>query len=176
MGKTTFYSLSFIALVGLTLSGCAGNGPAVPQVPVMPGKGKSYGAFQKDDAYCQNAAQNAIGGQSPGVASNNAALGSAVIGTGLGAATGALIGAAAGNRPGTGAAIGAGSGLLLGSAVGQGQARQAGGSIQSRYDTVYAQCMAAKGNKVGVDPVPAPVNGPGPMYGPGPIYGGPVFY
>ena len=109
----------------------------------------------------QNAAQAAIGGQSPGVAANEAALGGAVLGTGLGAATGALIGAAAGNRPGTGAAIGAGSGLLLGTAVGSGNARQAGGAIQSRYDVVYTQCMAAKGNDVGGGPG---YPGPAPYY------------
>lgn len=155
---------------GLLLSSCAGTGPAMPQVPVMPGKGKSYTVFQKDDAYCQNAAQNAIAGQSPGLASNSEALGSAVVGTGLGAATGALIGAAAGNRPGTGAAIGAGSGLLLGSAVGQGRASDAGNSIQSRYDRVYAQCMSAKGHQVGVGANVAPVHNGGP------IYGGPIYY
>jgi hypothetical protein len=58
---------------------------------------------------------------------------------------------------GTGAAVGAGTGLVAGSAVGAGNARVAGGSLQGRYDTVYAQCMAAKGNRVSGPPVyPAP--------------------
>ena len=158
-------SAVFVLALSLAVSGCASNGPAMPQVAVMPGKGKSYEAFQRDDAYCQSSGQAAIGGQSPGAAANGAALGSAVLGTGLGAASGALIGAAAGNRPGTGAAIGGGAGMLLGSAVGSGQSAQAGGAIQSRYDTVYAQCMAAKGHKVGASTMATPVFvAPAPVY------------
>jgi hypothetical protein len=65
---------------------------------------------------------------------------------------------------GTGAAVGAGTGLVAGSAVGSGNAAAAGGSLQARYDTVYAQCMAAKGNQI-----PGP---PEPVYYPGPYYGG----
>lgn len=159
--------------LSLAVSGCASNGPAMPQAAVMPGKGKSYEAFQRDDAYCQSSGQAAIGYQSPGAAANSAALGAAVLGTGLGAASGALIGAAAGNRPGTGAAIGGGAGMLLGSAVGSGQSRQAGGALQSRYDTVYAQCMAAKGHKVGESALAQPVYAaPAPVYpaGPYPYY------
>jgi hypothetical protein len=152
MARLFGVSTAVAVVISFTLAGCASTGPAAPRVAVMPSKGKSYEKFQREDAYCQNAAQNAIGGRSPGAAANEAALGGAVLGTGLGAATGALIGAAAGNRPGTGAAIGAGSGLLLGTAVGSGSAREAGGSIQSRYDVVYTQCMAAKGNDVGGGP------------------------
>jgi hypothetical protein len=37
--------------------------------------------------------------------------------------------------------------------VGSGNAAAAGGSLQARYDTVYAQCMTAKGNRV---PPPPP--------------------
>jgi hypothetical protein len=51
---------------------------------------------------------------------------------------------------GVGAAVGAGTGLLAGSAVGAENARAAGGSLQARYDTVYAQCMSDKGNRVEV--------------------------
>lgn len=57
----------------------------------------------------------------------------------------------------TGAAIGAGTGLVAGSAVGSGNARAAGGSLQARYDTVYAQCMSAKGNRIPAPPVVGPV-------------------
>jgi hypothetical protein len=38
-------------------------------------------------------------------------------------------------------------------AVGSGNAAAAGGSLQARYDTVYAQCMTAKGNRI---PPPPP--------------------
>jgi hypothetical protein len=163
-----------IGALCLSLGACASTGPAMPQVPVMPGKKKSYAAFQRDDDYCQASAQAAIGGQSPGQAANDAAIGSAVIGTALGAAAGAAIGAAAHNA-GTGAAIGAGSGLLAGSAIGAGNGRAAAGSIQGRYDTVYAQCMAAKGNRVGGPPAPVVVAEP-VVYGDPVVYGGPAPY
>ena len=147
------YSLA-LALVGafcLTFGGCAYNGPAAPSFAAMPGPHKSYESFQGDDQYCQAAAQQAIGYQSPGQAANDAAVGSAVIGTALGALAGAALGSAAGHV-GTGAAVGAGTGLVAGSAVGS-NAAAAGGSLQARYDTVYAQCMTAKGNRV---PPPPP--------------------
>ena len=148
------YSLA-LALVGafcLTFGGCAYNGPAAPSFAAMPGPHKSYESFQGDDQYCQAAAQQAIGYQSPGQAANDAAVGSAVIGTALGALAGAALGSAAGHV-GTGAAIGAGTGLVAGSAVGSGHAAAAGGSLQAKYDTVYAQCMTAKGNRI---PPPPP--------------------
>ena len=144
-----------LALVGglcLTFGGCAYNGPAAPSFAAMPGPHKSYESFQGDDQYCQTSAQQAIGYQSPGQAANDAAVGSAVVGTALGALAGAAIGSAAGHV-GTGAAVGAGTGLVAGSAVGSGNAAAAGGSLQARYDTVYAQCMTAKGNRI---PPPPP--------------------
>ena len=73
----------------------------------------------------------------------------------IGALAGAAIGSAAGHV-GRGAALGAGSGLVAGSVIGADNANAAGGSLQARYDTVYAQCMAAKGNRVGGPPPPAP--------------------
>jgi len=102
-------------------------------------KGKFYEAFQREDDYCQASAQQAIDYQSPGETANQAAVGSAAVGTALGALTGAAIGSLTGNV-GAGAAVGAGTGLVAGSAVGAGNARPAGGSVQARYDTVYAQC------------------------------------
>lgn len=73
-------------------------------------------------------------------------MGSAAARTALGALAGAALGSLSGHM-GTGAAVGAGTGLVAGSAVGAGNARAAGGSLQARYDTVYAQCMAGKGNR-----------------------------
>jgi OmpA family protein len=133
------------------LGGCAYNGPAAPSFAAMPGRGKSYEAFQRDDQYCQSSAQQAIGYQSPGEAANQASVGSAAVGTALGALAGAAIGSVSGNM-GAGAALGAGTGLVAGSAVGAGNARAAGGSLQVRYDTVYAQCMTAKGNRIADHP------------------------
>jgi hypothetical protein len=111
----------------------------------MPGSGKSYEAFQRDDQFCQSSAQQAIGYQSPGEAANQASVGSA--------------------------AVGAGTGLVAGSAVGAGNARAAGGSLQVRYDTVYAQCMTAKGNRIAGPPVAEPIY----VY-PRPYYWGPGYY
>jgi hypothetical protein len=145
-----------IGVVCLAVGGCASTRPAAPSLAAMPGKGKSYEAFQRDDHYCQTSAQQAIGYQSPGEAANQAAVGSAAVGTALGALAGAAIGSASGNM-GAGAAIGAGTGLVAGSAVGAGNANVAGGSIQARYDTVYAQCMTAKGNQIAVPYVAEPV-------------------
>jgi Glycine-zipper domain len=99
--------------------GCAYNGPAAPSFAAMPGRGKSYEAFQADNQYCQSSAQQAIAYQSPGAAANDAAVGSAAAGTALGALAGAAIGSLSGHA-GTGAALGAGTGLVAGSAVGAG--------------------------------------------------------
>ncbi len=137
----------------------------------MPGKGKSYETFQAEDRYCQTSAQQAIGYQSPGAAANQASLNSAAAGTALGAVAGAALGSLSGNM-GAGAAIGAGTGLVAGTAVGTGNARAAGGSLQARYDTVYAQCMSAKGNRIaGPPPIAEPVY----VYPP-PYYWGPGYY
>ena len=119
---------------------------------------------------CQSSAQQAIGYQSPGQAANQAAVGTAAVGTALGAVAGAAIGSVSGNM-GTGAALGAGTGLVAGSAIGVGNADAAGGSLQVRYDTVYAQCMTAKGNRIGGPPVAEPVY----VYPP-PYYWGPRYY
>jgi len=163
--------LASIGVVCLFVSGCASPQPATPSLAVMPGKGKSYEAFQREDEYCQASAQQAIGYQSPGETANQAAVGSAAVGTALGALTGAAIGSLSGNV-GAGAAVGAGTGLVAGSAVGAGNARAAGGAVQVRYDTVYAQCMAAKGNRVAA---PAIVAAPAYVY-PRPYYWGPRPY
>jgi hypothetical protein len=164
-----------LCLVSLGVSffacgGCASNGPAAPSLAAMPGRGKSYEAFQRDDGYCQSSAQHAIGYQSPGETANQAAVRTAAVGTALGALAGAAIGSVSGNM-GTGAALGAGTGLVAGSAIGAGNADAAGGSLQVRYDTVYAQCMTAKGNRIGGPSVAEPVY----VY-PHPYYWGPAYY
>ena len=77
--------------------GCASPGQATPSFAAMPGRGKSYEAFQRDDQYCQSSAQQAIGYQSPGQAANQEAVGTAAVGTALGAIAGAAIGSVSGN-------------------------------------------------------------------------------
>lgn len=188
-------SAPFCLLPLLALGACAVEAPSGPSVPVMPGDGKTLSQFQQDDATCRQFATQQTGGASPAAAANQAAVGSAAIGTGLGAATGALIGAGAGN-PAMGAAIGAGAGLLTGSAVGAGNAAASAGNVQERYDIAYQQCMTTTGNKspmvaAAAAPAPAPVYAapvyPAPVYPaypyyypgyyyPAPYYGGPYFY
>ncbi|MEI2734759.1 MAG: YMGG-like glycine zipper-containing protein [Rhodoblastus sp.] len=171
-------ALCAVSLGALALGGCASTMPAEPQVMVMPGKGKSYTAFQRDDDYCQSSAQAAVGYRSPGQASNDQTVGGAAVGTAVGALAGAAIGAAAGNA-GTGALVGAGAGLAGGSIVGAQNGRRAGGAIQGRYDRAYAQCMVSRGHRMSepeVEPVVV-VDEPPPVYVyPRPYYWGPGVY
>lgn len=132
---------------GLLLTACA-TVPTGPSVMVLPGDGKNFEQFQTDDAVCRRWAAQQTGTTAEQAARERAVSGAAV-GTVLGAAVGAAIGAAAGD-PGIGAAVGAGSGLLGGTAVGAGQAAHVAGSVQSRYDVDYMQCMYAKGNQIPV--------------------------
>lgn len=165
----------------LALAGCAVAPPPGPSVMVMPGQGKTFEAFQADDAACrQFAAQQT--GIAPADAANQSLVGSAAVGTVLGAAAGAAIGAAAGN-PAAGAAIGAGSGAVLGTASGLGAAQYSGASVQQRYDMGYVQCMSAKGESVpqmpaaqtayAAPPYPYPYAAY-PYYAPYPYYYGPA--
>lgn len=171
-------SLLALSLGALALGGCASTMPAEPQVMVMPGKGKAYSSFQRDDDYCQSSAQSAVGYRSPGQASNDQTVGGAAVGTAVGALAGAAIGAASGHA-GTGALIGAGAGLAGGSIVGAQGGRQAAGSIQARYDRVYAQCMVSRGHRMSepdVEPV-VMVDAPRPVYVyPRPYYWGAGVY
>ena len=137
-----------VGLAGvLVLGACTVPPPAGPSVMVMPGKDKTYEAFQSDDYTCRSAASQSIGGGAPGQAAAASQVGSAAVGTGLGAAAGALAGSTVG-AVGTGAAIGAGVGLLAGSAAGAGAGQQSYYQMQRAYDMTYVQCMAAKGDQV----------------------------
>ncbi|MBS0559063.1 MAG: glycine zipper family protein [Proteobacteria bacterium] len=158
----------------LALGACVAAPPPGPSVVAMPGNGKSFAEFQQDDAYCRQYATAQTGGAQPGQAAADSALGSAAVGTALGAATGALIGAAAGN-PGAGAAIGAGAGLLTGGVAGSANAQYAGATVQQRYDISYTQCMFGQGETVPQPPAYAggyPAGYPGGYYGA--PYGGPT--
>jgi len=131
----------------LALGACAVAPPPGPGVVAMPGAGKTFEAFQQDDAFCRQAAAQSTGGVSPAEAATNSAVGSAVLGTALGAGIGAALGSV-GGALGAGAAIGGATGLLAGTAIGANNAQASGAGVQQRYDTVYAQCMASKGDKV----------------------------
>lgn len=166
---------SYVALAGAVgLGACAVRPPAGPSFAAMPGDGKSFAQFQDDDGRCRQTAAQANGNVSPEQAASQSGVGSAVAGTALGAAAGALLGSA-GGAVGAGAALGAGAGLLAGSAIGAGNAQASAGGLQRNFDVVYAQCMAAAGEKVpdlaASGPYPAPY--PGYAYGYPPYYGPP---
>jgi hypothetical protein len=170
-------------LLPAALGACAYPAPVGPSIAAMPGTGKTFEQFQADDGACRQFASYQTGGMTPSQAATNAGIGSAAVGTVLGAGAGALIGAAAGN-PGAGAAIGAASGLLLGSSAGVGNAQASGAATQAGYDNAYMQCMYAKGEKVPspvyARPAPAPAPyayapAPAPYaYAPAPYY--PYYY
>ncbi|WP_424810662.1 glycine zipper family protein [Roseococcus sp. YIM B11640] len=163
-----------LAAAALSLAACATYPPSGPSIVALPGQGKDYAQFQREDGYCQQQAGIGTGYVDP-QAGTNAAVGSAVVGTALGAATGALIGAAAGNA-GVGAAIGAGTGLAAGSVYGANAAAGTQYGAQGRFDTIYAQCMTAYGNTVQPMAVAAPAVPyyGSPYYAAAPVYPVPV--
>jgi hypothetical protein len=140
------YGLAVLPM--LALAACAVAPPSGPTVVAMPGPGKSFSAFQQDDAICRNYAQSQIpeAGQAAANAQNNSVATTAA-GTLLGAAAGAALGAAAGNA-GLGAAAGAGVGLLGGASVAGGNTQATADSLQGRYDVAYAQCMVGHGESI----------------------------
>jgi hypothetical protein len=134
--------LTLLATAGL-LSACAVV-PTGPTVMALPGTGKTFDQFRVDDANCRQFAFQQVGGVSTNQAASASGLGSAVVGTALGAAAGAAF------NGGAGAAVGAGAGLLAGSLFGTANAQQSGYASQSRYDQAYIQCMYAAGDRVPV--------------------------
>jgi hypothetical protein len=145
------------------LAGCASE-PLGPTIAVMPAPGKPFDTFQGDRALCKQFAAGEVGGGAQ--QANNRQVGTAVVGTLLGAGLGAAIGG------GRGAAIGAGAGALGGTAVGAGPSARTQYSLQERYDLAYAQCMYSRGNQVpGYQPAgfpPPPPPGYSPAYPPPP--------
>ncbi|WP_428484175.1 glycine zipper family protein [Rhodopila sp.] len=154
----------------LLLDACASQ-PLGPTVAVMPAPGKPFEVFQGDQATCKQFAEGQVGGGAQ--RANNAQVGTAIVGTLLGAGLGAAVGG------GRGAAIGAGAGALGGTAVGAGPSARSQYSLQQRYDLGYSQCMYARGNQVpGFQPPPPPgyapsypsTGNPPPGYARQPVY------
>jgi uncharacterized protein YcfJ len=142
----------------LLVEGCA-TAPYGPSVVAIKGPDKTFDQYEQDQATCKQYAQQETAGQAE--AANNQAVGAGVLGTVLGAGLGAAIGG------GRGAAIGAASGAAIGTGVGANQSSWANMSIQQRYDSVYLQCMSAKGNTV---PQAYPPPPPAYYYRPAPGY------
>ncbi|TAM05767.1 MAG: hypothetical protein EPN70_07505 [Paraburkholderia sp.] len=161
--KTTY--LALLVTAGL-VSACSVV-PTGPSVMALPGAGKTFDQFRADDAQCRAFAFQQVGGQTTNQAATNTAVGSAAVGTALGAAAGAAFGG------GRGAAVGAGAGLLTGSAVGMGNVQGSSFDIQRRFDYAYLQCMYASGNRIPVQGrmMTTPMQGT-PRYMPPPPPGG----
>jgi hypothetical protein len=143
-----------IILVPLLLVSACATEPMGPTIPVMPAPGKPFAAFENDQAVCQQYASSQVQGGAQ--QANNQQVGTAVIGTLLGAGLGAAIGG------GSGAAFGAGVGAIGGTSVGAGPAARSQYTLQQRYDLAYAQCMYSHGDQVpGYQPPPPPGYAPG---------------
>jgi uncharacterized protein YcfJ len=128
------------AVSALSLLAACAQAPLAPTVQVMPAPNKPFAAFQEDDVICRNYAQQSSAGVAE--SGNNQQVGTAVVGTLLGAGLGAAIGG------GHGAAIGAGAGALGGTAVGSNAAARGTLTAQQIYNNAYTQCMYSRGNQV----------------------------
>jgi hypothetical protein len=161
-------TLAALALMPmLALGACQIAPPSGPTIVALPGPGKPFPQFQKDDDYCRGyaASRNQGAGQEAANQANNANA-TAVAGTLIGAGLGAALGSLSGNV-GAGAAVGAGAGLLGGASVAGANAQQAADSLQGQYDAAYAQCMVGYGNTIETQPAPyayAPPPPPPPGY------------
>jgi uncharacterized protein YcfJ len=130
----------YVAIAAVLLLGACAQTPMGPTVQVLPGPGKSFPAFQNDQAICRQFADQAVRDQAQGA--NLRGLGTAAITTGLGAGLGAAIGG------GRGAAIGAAAGALGGAGLGAAGTSNVQNSNQAQYDNAFVQCMFSLGNSV----------------------------
>lgn len=128
--------LGLVCLIGLTA--CV-SAPQGPRVAVMPTPGKPLELFSAEDQYCRGYAQQTLGPDTRG----EAVVGSAVVGTLLGAAVGSAMSGRRYNNTGAGAA----TGLMMGTMIGASNSAQDGRSAQQRYDIAYEQCMVSKNNQ-----------------------------
>ena len=128
--------IGLVFLIGLTA--CV-SAPQGPRVAVMPTPGKPLDLFAAEDQYCRGYAQQSLGPDTR----NETAVGSAVVGTLLGAAVGSAMSGRRYNNTGAGAA----TGLMMGTMIGAGNSADEGRSAQQRYDIAYEQCMVSKNNQ-----------------------------
>lgn len=154
-----------VALVAvLALMASCAQMPTGPSVAVMPGPYKPFDVFTQDDEICRGWAGHSIG--QPGHdAAVRAFIGSAAVGTALGA----LVGAAAGGEHAVGS--GAAAGAAMGAMAGSSHSAAVAWSEQRRYDIAYSQCMYARGNVVpqyGYRPAAPPSPSPPPPPPPAP--------
>jgi len=163
----TARKLAAFAAASALLSGCAQT-PLGPTVQVMPGPGKSFEAFQTDQLTCRTYAADQVKGQAE--ASNQRAVGAALLTTVLSAGLGAAVGSGWG-AAGAGAGVGAAAGAAGGTAIGADMSASDQYGIQVQYDNAFSQCMYSKGEQVpgfsapvtaSLPPSPSPVAYGGP--------------
>ena len=82
--------VSIAALVPVLLLSACAQEPLGPTIPVMPAPNKPFDVFQGDQALCKQYASNQVQGGAQ--QANNQQIGTAVVGTLLGAGLGAAIG------------------------------------------------------------------------------------
>ena len=112
----------------------------MPTVQVLPPAGKPFAAFQADQHDCSVLAGDQVRPMMDRAA--YAGLGTAVVGTALGAGLGAAVGG------GRGAGIGAAAGAVVGTEVAADQGATSDVRIQAFYDSTYAACMTSRGDVV----------------------------
>jgi hypothetical protein len=101
-----------------------------------PGAQQAVSGFTEDDVICRNFANNQVA--STAQQASSAIVGSAVVGTLLGAGLGAAIGR------GPGAAIGAASGAIIGTGTAANGRAWSQMCPQQRYNIAYMQCMYSR--------------------------------
>ena len=149
--------LPVLVLAPVAMLCACSSEPMGPTIGVMPAQGKPFDVFQGDQALCKQFAGNEVQGGAQ--QANNRQVGTALVGTLLGAGLGAAIGG------GRGAAIGAGGGALGGTAFGAVPSQGANNSLQERYNLAYSQCMFTRGNQVpGYQPTASAPTGYAPGY------------
>jgi hypothetical protein len=123
----------------ILLSGCV-TPPMGPTALVMPGQGKPFEDFAGDQSTCKQFASGEVSGGA--TLANLTQFGTVALTTAMGAGLGGAVGNTRGMEIGGGAGAIAGIGASSrGAAAGQ-------GSLQSRYDLAYIQCMYARGNQI----------------------------
>jgi hypothetical protein len=129
----------------ILLSGCV-TPPMGPTALVMPGQGKPFEDFAGDQSTCKQFAGGEVSGGA--TLANLTQFGTTAMTTVIGAGLG---GAVRGTR---GMEYGGGAGAIAGLAVSSRGVAAGQGSLQSRYDLAYIQCMYARGNQIAT-PTPA---------------------
>lgn len=109
-----------------------------PSIAMAPAAGKPPDLFAAEADFCRSEADSRTATEPQ----ESTIVGSAVVGTVLGAAVGSVFSSRRHDRT----AAGAVSGLIVGTAAGANRSAVNEAHEQQRYDAAYEQCMLGKGN------------------------------